>query len=149
MYACTVRACACPRVMDTGEKSIVARGLLITDSIFLFPHPRRKVHGFTTAFFPLLAPTKNTRASRPNEKSPVTQGNLLPRTLDPFIKLTDPDAFPINFLDYSILLRFPSNGKKLGKDTDRKFPPTRIYISRVSVDFRRCARLSIEDSLNT
>ncbi|CAD1479106.1 unnamed protein product, partial [Heterotrigona itama] len=33
--------------------------------------------------------------SRPNEKSPVTQGNLLPRTLDPFIELTRmPEAFP-------------------------------------------------------
>lgn len=35
-------------VMDTGEKSIVAQGLLITGPIFLFPRPRRKVHGFTT-----------------------------------------------------------------------------------------------------
>lgn len=62
--------CVAARVMDTGEKSIVARGLLITASIFLFPPSlpppplRRKVHGVYPRYFfhyflpPLLLPPR-------------------------------------------------------------------------------------------
>ncbi|KOX77854.1 hypothetical protein WN51_05740 [Melipona quadrifasciata] len=58
---------------------------------------------------------ENTSASRPNEKSPVTQGNMLPRTLDPFIELTDPRSFStIN--SYPLELGKDGDGDSLGLD---------------------------------
>lgn len=88
------------RVMDTGEKSIVARGLLITASIFLFPHfypfLDQKFHGvyLPSVFFPLHSPAKNTES---NEKSPVTP--LSPRKPPPFAPTS---VYRINGYTFSI-----------------------------------------------
>lgn len=122
-YASTTRyatvvclAALAARVMDTGEKSIVARGLLITASIFLFPHPPtylplpsdEKFMGFTLAIFsitssPSLRPrTPNlmkNHSSTPGKPPSIFRKGTIVSARSYRIKSDASSITPINYLD--------------------------------------------------